>query len=215
MKKTLVFAAESLLFSTMFFSAVFAAFQYDCLPVIPIENTADLYLNAFYYGGYPADFSSSYIEVMDFALTELGNSSLNSEVTAPGQATGFRLAYLNPNSLQRSKYGYIGSMDYDFGTPDTISVIMTLPNIGITNNEDLYLYLISMSTEELAEKNIGDIIGLEEDKPLYRITLKKDESGKFEATEYVKGTSAVTQYEGKNNINGFAIYNKTEIFVPS
>lgn len=214
MKKFLRLSA-GLFFVPAFFScAVFAAFQYARSPAPSGESTAEISLNAFYYGDYPADFSAPYIEVTERALTDLGNSGLNSDVTAPGQAAGFRLAYLNPNSLQRSKYGYIGSMNYDFGTPETVSVVMTLPGIGITGNDDIYLYVIAMSAEELAAKNQSDIIGDEEAKPLYRITLQKNGSGKYEATEYVKGTSAVTRYEGANNLNGFAVYNKTEMFVP-
>ncbi|MGN1061625.1 MAG: hypothetical protein ACI4RO_00715 [Candidatus Scatosoma sp.] len=215
MKKLLRFSAGLLSVPAFFSCAVSAAFQYARSPAPSGESTAEISLNAFYYGDYPADFSAPYIEVTERALSELGNSGLNSDVTAPGQAAGFRLAYLNPNSLQRSKYGYIGSMNYDFGTPETVSVVMTLPGIGITGNDDIYLYVISVSTAELAAKSLGDVVGSEEDKPLYRITLKKNGGGKYEAAEYVRGTSAVTRYEGADNIDGFAVYNKTEVFVPA
>lgn len=112
-------------------------------------------------------------------------------------------------------------MDPEFGSglnvPDNVSAVMTLPNTGVTGNDVIYLYVIALSAEELASKSKGEVIGNEDGKPLYRITFEKNENGSYESTNFVKGTSVVTEYEsgsGQTGINGFAVYNDTEEFVP-
>lgn len=116
---------------------------------------------------------------------------------------GFKWAALY--DTRRKKEGYVGSMDdfnYQFGTPENVSFVMTLP----TGDEPIYLYLVSLSKAELNAKSIGEIL-----TDVYRVKIEKNADGKYEQTEVKKGSSPVTDYEhsfsvGTYTANAFAIY---------
>lgn len=174
---------------------VFAAFSYARSE--PEEKSVLMSgsIAEFSYAG--ADMDDACKETVEIAISG-ENGGLNSTYYI-----GFKWAALY--DTRRKKEGYVGSMDdfnYQFGTPENVSFVMTLP----TGDEPIYLYLVSLSKAELNAKSIGEIL-----TDVYRVKIEKNADGKYEQTEVKKGSSPVTDYEhsfsvGTYTANAFAIY---------
>lgn len=174
---------------------VFAAFSYARSE--PEEKSVLMSgsIAEFSYAG--ADMDDACKETVEIAI-DGENGGLNSTYYI-----GFKWAALY--DTRRKKEGYVGSMDdfnYQFGTPENVSFVMTLP----TGDEPIYLYLVSLSKAELNAKSIGEIL-----TDVYRVKIEKNADGKYEQTEVKKGSSPVTDYEhsfsvGTYTANAFAIY---------
>ena len=174
---------------------VFAAFSYARSE--PEEKSVLMSgtIAEFSYAG--ADMDDACKETVEIAING-DNGGLNSTYYI-----GFKWAALY--DTRRKKEGYVGSMDdfnYQFGTPENVSFVMTLP----TGDEPIYLYLVSLSKAELNAKNVGEIL-----TDVYRVKIEKNADGLYEQTEVKKGSSPVTVYEYKYYLNpytanAFALY---------
>lgn len=174
---------------------VFAAFSYARSEPEEKSILMSGSIAEFSYDG--ADMDDACKETVEIAING-ENGGLNSTYYI-----GFKWAALY--DTRRKKEGYVGSMDdfnYQFGTPENVSFVMTLPS----GNEPIYLYLVSLSKAELNAKSIGEIL-----TDVYRVKIEKNADGKYEQTEVKKGSSPVTDYEhyysvGAYTANAFAIY---------
>ena len=174
---------------------VFAAFSYARSEPEEKSILMSGSIAEFSYAG--ADMDNACKETVEIAI-DGENGGLNSTYYI-----GFKWAALY--DTRRKKEGYVGSMDdfnYQFGTPENVSFVMTLP----TGDEPIYLYLVSLSKAELNAKNVGEIL-----TDVYRVKIEKNADGKYEQTEVKKGSSPVTDYEhfysvGTYTANAFAIY---------
>ena len=174
---------------------VFAAFSYARSEPEEKRILMSGSIAEFSYDG--ADMDDACKETVEIAI-DGENGGLNSTYYI-----GFKWAALY--DTRRKKEGYVGSMDdfnYQFGTPENVSFVMTLP----TGDEPIYLYLVSLSKAELNAKSIGEIL-----TDVYRVKIEKNADGKYEQTEVKKGSSPVTDYEhsfsvGTYTANAFAIY---------
>ena len=174
---------------------VFAAFSYARSEPEEKSILMSGSIAEFSYAG--ADMDDACKETVEIAING-ENGGLNSTYYI-----GFKWAALY--DTRRKKEGYVGSMDdfnYQFGTPENVSFVMTLPS----GDEPIYLYLVSLSKAELNAKSIGEIL-----TDVYRVKIEKNADGKYEQTEVKKGSSPVTDYEhsfsvGTYTANAFAIY---------
>ena len=174
---------------------VFAAFSYARSE--PEEKSVLMSgsIAEFSYAG--SDMDDACKETVEIAI-DGENGGLNSTYYI-----GFKWAALY--DTRRKKEGYVGSMDdfnYQFGTPENVSFVMTLPS----GDEPIYLYLVSLSKAELNAKSIGEILS-----DVYRVKIERNADGLYEQTEVKKGSSPVTDYEhyysvGAYTANAFAIY---------
>ncbi len=184
---------------------VFAAFQYSL--ATPEEKTADIFglLSEFNYDGTGgSDMDEKCQVVVDIALGEDGGG-LNGMDSFKGFKGSITLVWV----YNRTKYGYVGSMDVwwgkQFGTPDDVSFIVSHPD----GDGTIYLYIAGISQTELNAKNKGDIL-----TNVYRVKIIKNSDDTYEQAECKKGFSPVTLYENTNgnDINGFAIYDGTVVW---
>ncbi len=162
----------------------------------------------FSYGG-GADPDDACKETVEIAING-ENGGLNSTYYI-----GFKWAVYYASRRTSQGYHYVGSMDdynYNFGTPEGVSFVMTLPS----GDEPIYLYLVSLSKAELNAKSIGEIL-----TDVYRVKIEKNADGKYEQTEVKKGRSPVTDYEHTFSVgasytaNAFAIYKKQIVWKES
>lgn len=177
---------------------VFAAFSYARSE--PEEKSVLMSgsIAEFSYAG--ADMDDACKETVEIAISG-ENGGLNSTYYI-----GFKWAIYYASRRTMQGFNYVGSMDdynYNFGTPDGVSFVMTLP----TGDEPIYLYLVSLSKAELNAKNVGEIL-----TDVYRVKIEKNADGLYEQTEVKKGSSPVTDYEHTFSVgasytaNAFAIY---------
>lgn len=188
---------------------IFAAFQYANGSAESKSANVSSVFAEFSYGGNPPGYNEEHQQVIDKALSE---------------EDGINVSYINAWSSQfylglfsyikeRDRYGYVGSMDNYFTKLEVsseVSFIMTRPEFDPDGQENIYVYLAEITKADLNAMNVGDILD-----NVYRVTLFKNASGKYEQGECKKGYSPVCYYEYLyNNYDrkGFAVFEKNIIW---
>lgn len=185
---------------------IFAAFQYANGSAESKSANVSSVLAEFSYGGNPPGYNEEHQQVIDIALSD------ENGITASSSEFNLGLfSYIN----QRNKYGYVGSMDNYFTELEVsseVSFIMTRPEFDPDGQDNIYVYLAEITKAELNAMNVGDILD-----NVYRVTLFKNASGKYEQGECKKGYSPVCYYEYpnytyNNDRKGFAVFKKNIIW---
>lgn len=184
---------------------IFAAFQYANGSAESKSANVSSVLAEFSYGGNPLGYNEKHQEVIDIALSE--------EDGITGTYSHFRYGiFLWVGG--RHNYGYVGSMDKSLtlDVSSEVSFIMTRPEFDPDKQENIYVYLAEITKAELNAMNVGDILD-----NVYRVTLFKNASGKYEQGECKKGYSPVCYYEYPNydyyyDRKGFAVFERNIIW---
>ena len=184
---------------------IFAAFQYANGSAESKSANVSIVLAEFSYGGNPPGYNEKHQQVIDIALSD------ENGISAPSSEFNLGLfTYIK----QRQRYGYVGSMDNYFKgleVSSEVSFIMTRPEFDPDGQDNIYVYLAEITKTELNAMNVGDILD-----NVYRVTLFKNASGKYEQGECKKGYSPVCYYEYLYNYNydlkGFAVFEKNIIW---
>lgn len=195
----------AVIFIVVLTSGVFAVFQYSRLPARTAYSDISSNIGSFSYGGYPEGFDEEHKTVIDVAVSS-EPGGLNSD-----DFSGFKLAITFTWVGGRATYGYVGSMDKwfgnQFGTPENVAFVMTLPQNDPEQRETIYIYVVKILQSELNDKQIGDTL-----ENVYRVKLVKNDEGMYEQEECLKGSSPVVYYEYSQykqlyDLNAFAVFN--------
>lgn len=193
---------------------IFAAFQYANGSAESKSANVSSVLAEFSYGGNPPGYNEKHQEVINIALSE--EDGINDpNITSRFGSVIFQWV------ARRNEYGYVGNIDpllggagaKYFGTSEEVSFIMTRPEIDPDGQKNIYVFLAEITETELNAMNVGDILD-----NVYRVTLFKNASGKYEQGECKKGYSPVCYYEYPNytynnkDLKGFAVFNKNIIW---
>lgn len=186
---------------------IFAAFQYANGSAESKSSNVSIVLAEFSYGGNPPGYNEKHQEVIDKALSEEDGINVT--------YSGFNLG-LFTGVHGRNEYGYVGSMDnyftFEKDVSSEVSFIMTRPEFDPDGQDNIYVYLAEITKAELNAMDIGAILD-----NVYRVTLFKNASGKYEQGECKKGYSPVCYYEYpyytyNKKLKGFAVFEKNIIW---